>query len=87
MRRPPWFCFTPSYWCYRDKRSAAMLDSQNDDVLLTIADHVEPVASSLQDKDRLRMFDIKKSFKTADGLVKSVDGLYIVIKSSFFNTI
>ena len=75
LRRPPWFCFTRSFWAgHSDKPSAALLSNQ-EDLEATIPESMEPVAATLRDKNHLRIYNIHKKYKNKQKkIIKSVDG-------------
>ena len=73
LRRPPWFCFVPSFWGAQRKSSALLYNQDPDET--TIQDCMEPVTANLRDKNQLKIFNIKKTYKSkGNKTVRSVDG-------------
>ena len=73
LKRSPLFCFTPSYWLSKPKGNLLL---ENIDGESNSNDNIEEIAEEYKDKNNCRIFDLHKTYKTKDGVVKSVNGLY-----------
>ncbi|XP_034945670.1 ATP-binding cassette sub-family A member 5-like [Chelonus insularis] len=82
VKRPPWFCFTPGFWC---KKKVQRMPSSNGESNSFIPEEeanrdVEPVVREMKGREAIRIVDLYKSYqKCRKPEVKAVNGINLTI--------
>ncbi|XP_014224369.1 ATP-binding cassette sub-family A member 5-like isoform X2 [Trichogramma pretiosum] len=83
VKRPPWFCFMPRFWCKKSKAPrAATVNGESNSFIPgeeTNRD-VEPVVREMKGREAIRIVDLYKSYsKCRRAEVKAVNGINLTI--------
>ncbi|KAK1133937.1 hypothetical protein K0M31_011724 [Melipona bicolor] len=82
IKRTPWFCFTPEFWC---QRKAPRVPSSNGESNSFIPGEetnrdVEPVVREMKGREAIRIVDLYKSYqKCRKAEIKAVNGINLTI--------
>lgn len=82
VKRPPWFCFTPGYWCQKKVQRQTSLNGESNSFIPDeeINCDIEPIAREMKGHEAIRIIDLYKSYnKCRRPEVKAVNGINLTI--------
>ncbi|KAF6026644.1 ABCA5 [Bugula neritina] len=80
-KQPLCYCFQPKYWSSSLRYGAQdkQVDSKHAYECVNECEHIEPIPEELKALNKLRIFGIKKTYKTSSGPVDAVRGITLDI--------
>ncbi|KAG7209072.1 hypothetical protein KM043_015226 [Ampulex compressa] len=81
-KRPPWFCFTPGYWCQRKVQRVPSSNGESNSFIPGEEANrdVEPVVREMKGREAIRIVDLYKSYqKCRKPEIKAVNGINLTI--------